>query len=85
MWLKKGLENIEHNIKLEIPFELKELFNGFDWEHLTRGEKTSFGRYFSSTVDDGKIPNIQKISKAKNNHTRYIKIKEKNYINKGAK
>lgn len=73
-WLKKGLKNIDIEIKPNKPFELKELFIGVGWEQLSKGERISFGRYFSVAVNEGRIPNIIKIEKGKNNHTRYKKI-----------
>lgn len=73
-WLKKGIQNIETEIEPEKVFELKELFIGFGWEQLSKGERISFGRYFSAVVKAGKIPNIVKVEKGTNNHTRYKKI-----------
>lgn len=73
---KALLEKAEAKIqKLEIGegFEVKALFNGIDWENLTRGEKILFGRYFSNEVNDGNVKGVRKIGKAKNNHTIYIK------------
>lgn len=79
-WLKRGLKNVEFNIKPNMPFKLKELFIGTEWEQLTKGERISFGRYFSMAVDEGKIPNVIKMEKAKNNHNKYQKIFEKTTI-----
>lgn len=73
-WLKRGIQSIDSNISPQIPFELKKLFVGFGWERLSKGDRISFGRYFSSAVKNGKVPNVQKVQRAKNNHTRYIKI-----------
>lgn len=55
-------------------FESKDLFPAHKWNSLTRGEKIGFGIYFSNEYKGGRIDDIEKIERAKNNHTRYRKL-----------
>lgn len=75
VWFKKGVKSIEVNIEHGKIFELKDLFIGVGWEQLSKGNRISFGRYFSSAVNDGKISNVIKIERGKNNHSRYKKVR----------
>lgn len=71
-WLQKLIVKIE-TLKTGEQFEVKDLFKGITWEKFSKGERISFGRYFSNEVNDGRISNVKKIGKAKNNHTKYEK------------
>lgn len=72
-WFKKGLKCIENDIRPGMTFEVKKLFVGLGWEQLSKGDRISFGKYFSSAVNDGRIPNVIKIGRGKDNHTLYKK------------
>ena len=73
-WIKKGLESIEKDLRLGDSFEVKGLFKDVEWKQLSKGESISFGRYFSMMVKEGKIPNVIKIEREKNNHNKYKKV-----------
>lgn len=55
-------------------FEVKSLFKGTTWSDLQRGEKISFGVFFSKKYQSGALPSIEKIERGKNNHTRYRRL-----------
>lgn len=55
-------------------FIVKDLFLGAAWNNFSRGEKISFGRYFSAAVKEGKLQNISCIGRKKNNTSLYKKI-----------
>lgn len=55
-------------------FEVKSLFKGTEWSDLQRGEKISFGVFFSKKYQSGALPSIEKIERGKNNHTRYRRL-----------
>ncbi|MEE5991755.1 MAG: DUF1413 domain-containing protein [Oscillospiraceae bacterium] len=75
-WMEKARRKIE-----ELPngrqFELKALFEIVEWETLTKGDRISFGKYFSNEVKEGNIPNVVKLERAKNNHSKYQKQEKK--------
>ncbi len=71
-WTKKALKQIE-KIEPNAPFILKNLFEGYEWEALTAGERRLFGIHFSNEVKDGRIKNIEKIEKRQNNSAQYVK------------
>lgn len=72
LWLNKAKKKIE-NLSSERQFLLKELFQGTEWNELSRGEKLSFGRYFKNAVNDGTISDVFYIGKADNNSAKYKK------------
>lgn len=55
-------------------FEVKSLFKGTTWSDLQRGEKISFGVFFSKKYQSGALSSIEKIERGKNNHTRCRKL-----------
>lgn len=75
-WMQKAIDNLESKVKPNTNFEVKSLFEGHEWESLSKGERISFGRYFSSQVKDGNVPNIIALERAKNNHSRYQKVEK---------
>ena len=54
-------------------FLLKDLFDGVEWNSLSKGERLNFGRLFKDEVLEGRVPNVQYIGKAQNNSARYRK------------
>ena len=40
---------------------------------ITNGEKRSFGRYFSSKVNDGVIRDVARKGEGKTHHNKYVK------------
>lgn len=55
-------------------FEAKELFPAHKWNALTRGDKIGFGVYFSNEYKSGRIDNLEKIERGRDNHARYRKL-----------
>lgn len=76
LWLNEAKQYINENLQVDDIFTVSSLFNGNQWQKLTKGERISFGRYFSSLVKDGNLKNIKKIERKSNNHSQYIKVKE---------
>lgn len=75
-WLYKAMDGIERT-PYNALFLVKELFQGTEWNDLPKGDKLRFGAYFKTLVTEGKIPNINYVSKANNNSAQYRKIQEK--------
>ena len=75
-WFQDAVTAINTKVKLGTVFELKQLYPGHEWESLSTGDRKAMGRYFSNKVKIGQVPNITKIERAKDNHSRYIKEKE---------
>ena len=73
-WLKEAEISIKTKVKSGSIFEVKELFDGVKWNNLPKGDRISFGRFFSNEVDEGNITGIKKLPRGKNNHTRYTKL-----------
>lgn len=73
-WLMLAIQQIDEKVKENVPFEVKQLFKGFDWEQLTKGERILFGKYFANAVREGMVSNVIRVQRANNNHTRYIKF-----------
>lgn len=74
MWMARAKSIIESEIPCGVKFEVKQLFPGHEWEALSRGERTGFGRYFASCVHDGELANITQCENGKSRHNRYIKL-----------
>lgn len=53
-------------------FVVKDLFEGIDWNDLSRGDKLYFGKHFKNQVIDGKVPRVKYIGKLENNSSQYI-------------
>ena len=72
VWKNKALKAIE-KVETNKKFELRDLFNGSEWNTLTIGDRINFGKYFANEVREGNIPNIAAIERGANNHSKYIK------------
>jgi len=72
-WMERAKKAIETEITSGRKFEVKHLFPGHEWEALSRGERSSFGRYFSDAVKEGRIAMIEKCGEGKSHHNQYIK------------
>jgi hypothetical protein len=72
-WTKKACLNIMKLNKGQ-EFELKSLFEGFEWESLKKGERIVFGKYFANEVRESRVNNVISIEKARNNHSKYLKV-----------
>lgn len=73
IWTERAVKAIETQVAPGRIFEVRHLFPGHEWEALSRGERSMFGRYFSDAVREGKIPMIARWEEAKNHHNQYIK------------
>ena len=67
-------KSINDKVKKGKPFEVKDLFEGYIWTELSKGERIMFGKYFANEVREGRVDNIQPYQKGKDNHRKYIKI-----------
>ena len=72
VWMNKALIKISQAESGDI-FVLKDLFEGIDWNSLSKGERQSFGRYFKNEVNDGRVAGVGYYGKAPNNSAKYIK------------
>lgn len=77
LWLEKAKDAIDELPHLAV-FEVKNLFQGCEWEALSKGERISFGRFFKSEVMEGRVPGVIFLNPAKNNHSKYQKEGEDN-------
>ena len=55
-------------------FELRNLFQGSEWEGLSKGNRITFGKFFKAEVLGGRFENVIFLDRAKNNHSKYQKI-----------
>jgi hypothetical protein len=74
--MKKAEECLRKTVKTGKKFKVRDLFESVEWEELTKGERIQFGREFSNAVKEGRFPTIERIQKADNNHTQYMKVRE---------
>ena len=70
-----ALENLNNSVDYNTPFESKNLFNGAEWEALTKKDRISFGRYFANEVSERSVPEVVRLERGKNNHARYMKVR----------
>lgn len=75
-WMEKAKQNALIKVKNGEVFELKDLFDGVEWERLSKGDRIRFGKFFANAISERKIPEIKRVQKGANNHTRYIKCME---------
>ena len=73
-WREKANLVISEKVLVGKPFELKSLFEGCEWEALSKGERIVFGKCFANQVRGGHIPYVVAIERGKNNHSRYVKV-----------
>ena len=72
-WMGCVCETINSSLTVGSVFELKQLFPGHEWEKLSRGERSAFGKFFSNAVKEGKVSGINRYEEGKNHHNRYVK------------
>lgn len=72
-WIKKANSIIESKIEYNRPFELKSLFPEYEWNRLSKGERSALGRFFSAEVGEGKVKGVSRWKEGKNKHNRYVK------------
>ena len=73
LWTARAQKAIETEIVSGKKFEVKHLFPGHEWESLSRGERITFGKYFSDAVKEGRFSAIVRCEEGKNHHNQYIK------------
>lgn len=71
-WVSKASEKIE-KLPSEYIFVLKDLFQGTEWNELTRTEKQALGRYFKNAVNDGVVSGVVHLENVKNGSKKYQK------------
>ena len=75
-WMRDALVALKNEVRVGQVFVAKHLFTESRWNQLTRGEKIQFGTHFSNEYKEGKVPNVKRIERGKNNHTRYEKVSQ---------
>ena len=73
-WMDLAIERAITYRKIGEAFELKDLFNGEEWNQLTRGERTTFGRTFANAVRTGQTPGVEMLPLGKSRHNRYARV-----------
>ena len=71
-WMGKARESIKQ-IQPGTKFVVKELFEGYEWNSLPKGDRLSFGRSFKNAVDNGQFAGVKHIGKRPNNSAEYLK------------
>ena len=72
-WMKRAELSIENEIQPGRKFEVKHLFPGHEWEALSRGDRSSFGRHFSDAVKENRLTCVERCENGKTHHNQYIK------------
>ena len=75
-WMRDALKTLRDEVRVGQVFEAKHLFKEHRWNQLSRGEKIQFGTHFSNEFKEGRVPNVRRIERGRNNHTRYEKVSE---------
>ena len=73
IWMKQAVNTIDSEIQMGNLFEVKQLFPGHQWDSLSRGERSSFGKYFSEAVKEGRLPMIERCGEGRSHHNLYKK------------
>ena len=70
------------NLPINTRFELKELFEGYEWKNLEKKYRLNLEKFFKNQVEMNQVPGIMYIGKKSNNHAEYKKIQQniKSYI-----
>ena len=76
MWLVKAMAAVNALPPCK-KFEVRNLFQGCEWESLSKGDRIAFGKFFKAEVLDGRIENVVFLNRAKNNHSKYQKMEGK--------
>ena len=71
--LGKARESIK-KLERDKHFVVKDLFEGTEWNDLSRGDKISFGKIFKNEVVSGKYSDVEYVERRKNNSSEYKKI-----------
>ena len=69
--LSLAVQRAENRQINDRPFEVKDLFNGDEWNQLEAGDKRRLGQLFAKKVDSGEVASICRAENAKNRHNRY--------------
>ena len=64
-WTQNAINRIATNVNYNQRFELKDLFEGCEWDRLSKGERISFGKYFANEVRESRIPGVQALERGK--------------------
>ena len=72
LWIGRARESIAKMSKGTV-FVAKDLFEGYEWNRLSRGDKLSFGKTFKNSVTNGAFAEIMYLGKRDNNSAEYIK------------
>ena len=73
LWFNKATISINQKVIVGRVFEVKDLFESVEWKELSKGDMIRFGKDFANAVREGQFPNVERVIKGDNNHSRYIK------------
>ena len=73
LWFRRAKGYIETRVEPNKAFEVRDLFESYVWNQLSKGERITFGKFFANAVAEKQVDSIVRIDRAKNNHARYIK------------
>ena len=54
-------------------FVAKDLFEGYEWNEIPKGDKLGFGKVFKNAVLSGQVAGVRFTGKRANNSSEYIK------------
>lgn len=76
LWMERAKSAIEREVRVGKKFEVKDLFPGHEWTALSKGERISFGKYFSDAVREERITSVKRCEEGKSHHNQYVKKSE---------
>lgn len=71
-WMNKARVTISE-IGPGKSFVVKDLFEGYEWNFLTAGERRNFSKHFKNCVQNSQVPGVTYVDKKSNNSAYYIK------------
>lgn len=72
LWIGRARESLGRMPRGTV-FIAKDLFEGYEWNGLSRGDKLSFGKTFKNSVTNGSFAGVRYLGKRDNNSAEYIK------------
>lgn len=76
-WLAKAKNVIITKVETGKKFELKGLFPDYEWESLSKGDRSTLGKHFAAEVKEGRFPFVEHCGEGKSHHNQYIKKEHK--------
>lgn len=73
--LAQAIQSIQ-TVKFGQIFKLRDLFEGYEWDAMDKGDRLKFGSYFKRAVNLRKVDGVIYFGKAQNNSALYQKKME---------